>query len=53
MKELIKLSCIVSLGGIVGLIIAIVAKINCIIPIALGCSITCLGYSVASVLKKG
>ena len=51
-REFIKMSCIVSLGGIVGFIIAVVAKINIIILISLGCTFACLLYSVASVLKK-
>ena len=51
-REFIKMSCIVSVGGIVGFIIAIVAKINIIPLISLGCSFTCLGYSIATILKK-
>ena len=51
-REFIKMTCIVSVGGIVGFIIAIVTGISLVIPMSLGCTFACLLYSVASALNK-
>ena len=51
-REFIKMSCIVSVGVVIGFIIAIVTGISLVIPMSMGCTFACLLYSVASAVNK-